>query len=150
MRYPTSTTYRTAMYLHHVKYQHTFTARDIMNAAHDAQSWYLDHLSPSVLAERDAIIERHGFTDTTWQEVLRDSHSFYFVPTDEMTACNREMRALMSRQFIINSIMYAEGHFTSHISNARKRGVLIRDDNTSPYVYHINPQYVNNPNFPTV
>lgn len=136
------------MYLHHVQRQTTFTAAELHEAAEAAQTWYNEHLPNDVLAERAAILARHGFNDETWREVISQAHSFYFIPTDEEAACNCEMQALMSNQFIVNSRPIYRNYLHACVSNAFKRGVLLRDESTSPYIYRINPAFVNHPDFP--
>jgi hypothetical protein len=134
------------MYLHHVKHQTVFTARNIIDNATAAHLYYADRIPANVIAERDLILAQHNYTPTAFHDELSMPRSFYDVPSDDFLACNREIAKLMRRQFIINSIANYN-MFTSHISNAHKRNILIRHD-TKPYTYHINPQYVNNPNFP--
>ena len=148
MKNPTSATYRIAMYLHHVKRQTSFTVADLHDAALDAQTWYNEQLSDDIKAKEATIIERHGFTAESWLDILRESSSFYFTPTAEMTACNNEMRQLISRQFIINSPPIARNYIHACVTNAYKRSVLLRNETTHPYIYRINPKYVTHPNFP--
>lgn len=62
---------------------------------------YLDKRYKTARIHAD-VLAKHGFTHDEWAEVLRNAGSFYFVPDDRITACNREMRQRIGRLPIIN------------------------------------------------
>lgn len=147
MRYPTSNVYHIAMYLHHVLNEHTFTVARMHDVANDAKSYYDDRIPARVIDARNAIIERHGFTVDEWLSIVDSAGSLYFAPTDRMTACNREIRALFVNVPHINVPPHGRNYIHALVSNAFDRHVLMRDETRSPYVYRLNPEYIDNPRF---
>ncbi len=132
-RKPTSKIYHTALYLHRVRGQHTFTGRDIHNTMPAARTYYRSLIPDSVFAERDRLIAEHR-PDVDW-----DTTHMY---TDwDMRECDRPLRDLF-RPYVTFDYPYYNDNLTfAEISNAYKHGYLLRDD-SSPFVYHINPVYL--------
>lgn len=142
-RKPTSTIYHIARYLHDVQHLTTFTSHDLREHAVAARDYYESRIPASVFAEETAIIERHGFTKETWKQVLVASSSFYFCPTDEINACNREIRSLFLPYAFINMIPRQDNYLCAMISVAVRRRVFEYLETVNRLrVYRINPDYL--------
>lgn len=143
MRTPTSTIYRIALYLYHEKRMITFTGRDLYDNRENAKAYFESQIPASVFTEESLIIERHGFTRESWRNVLADSATFYFCPTDEMIACNREIKQLFAPYRHINAIPYQRNYLYAKLSNAVRRNVIHHVLTVNRRrVYRINPAYL--------
>lgn len=139
-RLPTSKIFHTALYLHHVCGQRTFTVRDIHNAMPDARVYYRSLIPAHVFAERDRICQRHHPTATQGHD---DTYTDWWDHD-----CDVALRALF-RPYITFNYRYYNANLThAETSNACLRhGYLTRDETTKPFVYHITPKYVHHPMF---
>ena len=74
-----------------------------------------DYYNASIPADKlTAIKAKHGFTDMEWIKTLQSSASFYFSPTPEMDACNKEIQEFIPEincthiyYYIIIAVYYA-------------------------------------------
>jgi len=150
MRYPTSYIYRVAMYAHHVCGMKTFTSLDLYHLGRCAQQWYDSKLPFDIETERDRILAKHNWTQKKWEDEMSMTGSFYFMPSKEFTAVNRDVRAMFAPHLHIRC--HARGdHFNRALINqARKRKIPVLeyvDRSKRIFVYRINPQFIDHPFF---
>ena len=127
-----------AIYVHRVCGKHTFTGRDLIEAADDAYTWYNDNIPDHVLTAVRNLKEDYGFTDDMWVDVMQASSSFYFLPTHQIDDCNRAIRNLFKRVHLIANPTNNENYLYAKTTNAFTRGQL-ELISTNPRTYRLNP-----------
>ena len=150
-RYPTACVYHIGLYLHRVKGQSSFTAKDTCTYGQgtDAQRWFNDHIDPNVLTKKLTIIYDHGFTADEWNNVITRSHTFYFCPTDAMNKCNLAIKQLFRHVMIANEPPMCSNYAAAEIRRLIRTGTIECIDNTRrPFRYRVNPALIDNPDFP--
>lgn len=145
-RKPTSVIYLTALYLHHVRGQHEFTARDLFDVRRDAQRWYDDQI-PNLHQELTAIRQRHGFTNDEWDQVMTQSGSFYFAPDDRINACNQEIAAFMKRHVHIRRYWEGDHANAAAVSRACKYGQFVLIATKPLRTYRLHESIIDHPSF---
>ena len=151
-RRPTSMTYLTTLYVHHIRGHHTFTGREIIDNYRNCHEYLDAKLPKTIWDERAALLIKHGYPrdDDEWQQqcAIRFAH-YYEITVHTMPDLMREVRELFKPFTLIahESIPVLDNYAYSLINNMRKRGHLELIPDTKPREYHINPFYVDHPLF---
>jgi hypothetical protein len=149
MRYPTSVIYLIALYAHHVQGLKVFKSRQLYQMARDAQQWYELRIPQFVMAKKARILRKHGFNQSTWDDVLAISGYWAWSPDKRTTECNRELRQLFSTVTLINSLPGSYDYVRQLVNQARKRKVpvlqYVHKPERGAYTYCINPDFLNPP-----
>lgn len=137
--------YRVALYVHHVMGRETFTSGDLFRDAPDARDWYDERNGSAEL--RRVILERYGYTDDQWNDVIEASRSIRFVATARERACNEEMERAFRR--VMHVIVPEERNYCRALVSAEcRRGHFVVVERTGRgHVYRINPAIVDHPEF---
>lgn len=81
------------------------------------------------------ILQKHGFTKESWEEVIYNSFTFYFAPTEQMNNCNREIRALFHEYIMINGDHRSANYTYQILTHMAYRGTLHRIKRKGIYYY---------------
>lgn len=106
--------------------QKHFSLKEIWENQDDAQEYYLENLPFKPKEKVNEIVAKHGFSPKEWEEVMQASQSFYFLPTPEMQAANKEIRAMFKGLDYINRIAGLRNYLSSILQNATKSNKLKR------------------------
>ena len=92
------------------------TCKQITELGPQAQAYYQEQIPKSILEQKEELIAKHGFTKEQWEQTLRDSRTFYFLPTPEQNALNKELKRLME-PYIINRAPMLNNYTASLLKN---------------------------------
>lgn len=98
----------------------SFTTNELFALQDEAQKYYRDKLPFDHKKETYRIAKKHGFNKKQWDEVLQASQSFFFLATDQMNACNKEIRDLFALHDHIERTAYYIKYLASLLYNATK------------------------------
>lgn len=104
----------------------TATSTEIFNAQDDAANWYESQLPKSFAEDKNKILTANGFTPESWTDVLLQSGTFYFVPTEVMENTNKQIRELYNKYLIMNGSYYSWSTFSGALTTAYKNGRILR------------------------
>jgi hypothetical protein len=143
---PTSKIWHTALYLRNVMCYHTFTAREIHLAMSLARIYYHSLIPDSVIAERDRLLAAYKCDDCLeyGPYVYRvDGRSYTWPFTfDDLAELNTKLRKLFKPYITIDYPYYSENLVHAEVSNCFKYGYLLRNESRTPFVYRLNPDYL--------
>ncbi len=66
------------------------------------------------------ILKKHGYTKLEWLDIMFQSNSFYFLPTEKIENCNRDVRRLCKKFGVVNPI-YSYNYLYALLSHYNRR-----------------------------
>lgn len=118
------------------------SSRDIFNAGHDAAEYFNSLLPPEVTKKLTEIKEKHGFTEDSWESVMQQSGSFFFLPSEDANKCNKAIRKYLSSFIITNGAYYSYSVFSGNLTSLFQRGGVRRTEDF-PKKYYLSQYTIN-------
>ncbi len=99
-----------------------------IHEAGPAASEYFDKLlPPSFFKAKAAILKKNGFTKKSWDEVLNQSRSFYFLPSEATDRVNNEIRELCKNYLMTNGVNYLLNYTHAVLGHKVKVGKVLKN-----------------------
>lgn len=132
----------TCLYLYQKEGKTIFTGQELFQAQEDAAEYWNSKLPQDFWDQRDQILNKNGFTEPEWKEVLQYSGSMMFIADERMEKTNKEIKKLCSKYDVMNGTWYQSNAFYAELSNIVRRNkviYLVANKSVKPITYKFIP-----------